>query len=179
MSGASSTISGTGTKSFSTLSVTGSITTNVNFSIASALIISGSLTASGGTATFTGTSSLNGTANLFNTTINGTSLQLSANSVLGIANLLTITSGTLNVTSSTPNTVNFNGTGAQNINGLTYNNLTLSNGSTKTAIANIIINNNITISTGTTFNASSYTHSIYEEGQIMVPLQQQRLPYNF
>jgi len=163
MSGLSKTISGTGTKSFSTLSITGTATTNANFSISSALIVSGSLMASAGTTTFIGTSTLSGIANLFNITINGTSLQLSTNSTLGIANAMTITVGTLNVTSSAPNTVNFNGTGAQNINGIAYCNLTLSNGNIKTAIANITVNNDITIGAGTTFNPSSYTHSIYEE----------------
>lgn len=160
LAGASKIMVGAGTKSFAVLSVTGSITTDANFSISSALTISGSLSASAGTATFTGTSSLSGSANLFNTTLNGTSLQLSTNSTLGIANVLTITAGTLNVTSSAPNTVNFNGTGNQNINGVTYDNLILSNGNSKTAIAGITVNNNITIATGTTFVAGSFTHSI-------------------
>ncbi|MEO6669253.1 MAG: LamG-like jellyroll fold domain-containing protein [Ferruginibacter sp.] len=163
MSGVTKTISGAGAKSFSTLSITGSITTDVNFSISSALTVIGTFSATAGTATFTSTSSLSGTANLFNTTINGTSLQLSSNSVLGIANVLTITSGTLNVTSSTPNTVNFNGSGAQNINAITYNNLTLSNGSNKTAVAGVTVNNSITISSGTTFIPGAFTHSIYND----------------
>ncbi|MEJ7627140.1 MAG: DUF2341 domain-containing protein [Ferruginibacter sp.] len=161
MSGTSKTISGTGNKTFAGLVVSGSITTAVSFSIANSLNVNGSFSASAGTATFTGTSSLSGTANLFNTTINGTSLQLAANSILGIANTLTITAGTLNVTSSIPNTVNFNGTGAQNINAITYNNLVLSNGNLKTATGDITTNKDITIETGTTFTASSYTHSIY------------------
>ena len=163
MSGAAKTIVGAGAKGFAVLSVTGSITTDANFSIASALTVSGSLSASAGTATFTGTSTLSGTANLFDTTINGTSLQLSANSVLGIGNVMTITAGTLNVTSAAPNTVNFNGTGIQNINGITYNNLVLSNGNSKTASAGITVNNNITIATGTTFIPGAFTHSIHED----------------
>jgi hypothetical protein len=160
MSGTSKTIVGAGTKGFAVLSVTGSLTTDASFSIASALTVSGSLSASAGMASFTGTSSLSGTARLFNATINGTSLQLSANSTLGIANALTITAGTLNVTSSAPNTVDFNGTGVQNINGVTYDNLILSNGNSKTAIAGITVNNNFTIATGTTFIAGAFTHSI-------------------
>jgi hypothetical protein len=163
MSGPAKFIVGAGTKSFAVLSLTGSITTDSNFSIASALTVSGSLSASAGTATFTGTSSLSGTANLFNATVNGTSLQLSAHSTLGIANVITITAGTLNVTSSAPNTVNFNGAGNQNINGVTYDNLILSNGNSKTAIAGITVNNNITIATGTTFVAGSFTHSINDD----------------
>ncbi|MES2778353.1 MAG: LamG-like jellyroll fold domain-containing protein [Bacteroidota bacterium] len=161
MSGSSKTISGAGTKSFNVLSVAGSVTTDVNFSISSGLIVNGSLSASAGTVTFTGVSSLSGTANLFNTTLNGTSLQLSSGSTLGIANILTITAGTLNVTSSIPNAVNFNGTGAQNINAITYHDLLFSNGNTKTATGNISINNDITIGTSTTFDPSSYTLSLY------------------
>lgn len=161
MSGTSKTISGAGNMSFSTLSIPGSITANANFSISSALTVNGSLSATAGTVTFTGTASLSGTANLFNTTINGTSLQLSANAILGIAGVMTISSGTLNVTSSIPNTVNFNGSGTQNINSITYNNLSLSNGNSKTAVAALTINNNLTIGTGTTFIPGAFTHSIY------------------
>ena len=161
MSGMSKTISGSGTKTFAGLLLPGSITTAVNFSIAGSLNVSGSFSASAGAAIFTGTSSLSGTANLFTTVINGTSLQLSANSILGIANTLTITAGTLNVTSSIPNTVNFNGSGAQNINAITYNNLILSNAGTKTAVGAITSNKDITIAATTTFAALSYTHTIY------------------
>ena len=161
MSGASKTITGAGTKSFGSLLIAGSITTNANFSISTNLAVNGSLSASAGTATFTGTSILSGTANLFNITINGTYLELSANATLGIANVMTISAGTLNVTSSTPNTVNFNGTGAQNINAITYSKLILSNGNTKTAVGDFTTNKDITIATGTTFNGASYTHSVY------------------
>ncbi|QGK73460.1 S-layer family protein [Flavobacterium sp. SLB02] len=160
MSGTSKAISGSGTKTFNVLSLTGTVTTGVNFSISSGLLVYGSLTASAGTVTFTGTSSLSGIANLFNVIINGTSLQLSANATLGIAGALTVTAGTLNV-SSIPNTVNFNGNGAQSINAITYNNLVTSNAGNKTAAGAIIVNNDITIGLGTTFIAGTYTHSIY------------------
>jgi hypothetical protein len=163
MSGAAKFIVGAGTKSFAVLSVTGSLTTDASFSIGSTLTVSGSFSASAGTATFTGTSTLSGTANLFNTTINGTSLQLSTHSILGIAGVLTLTSGTLNVTSGVPNTVNFNGSGAQNINGIPYNSLLLSNGNSKTAIAGITVNDDFTIATGTTFVAGAFTHSVYDD----------------
>ena len=160
MLGASKTISGAGAIIFSTLQLTGTITTASNFSISTLLDVSGTFSASAGTATFTGTSVLSGTANLFNVTLNGTSLQLSATSVLGIANIFTITAGTLNVSATLPNTVNFNGTGAQNINAIAYNNLILSNGNTKTAAGGITVNGNLTISTSTTFAGGSYTHTI-------------------
>jgi hypothetical protein len=160
MSGTSKSISGSGTKTFYILSLTGTVTTAVNFSISSVLLVYGSLTASAGTGTFTGTSSLSGIANLFNVTINGTSFQLSANATLGVAGALTVTAGTLNV-STMPNTVNFNGSGAQSINAITYNNLVTSNAGNKTAAGAITVNNDITIGSGTTFIASTYTHSIY------------------
>ncbi len=160
MPGTSKTISGAGTIGFSALAITGSITTASSFSVSLLLDISGTFSATAGTATFTGSSALTGTANLYNVTINGTSLQLSSSSVLGIANTFTITAGTLNVTSTAPNTVNFNGTGAQSVNAITYHHLTLSNGNTKAAAGGITVNGNLTIASSTTFNGGSYTHSI-------------------
>lgn len=160
MSGTTKTISGSGSKTFYLMSVTGTVSTAVSFGISSGLSVFGSLTASAGTATFTGSSSLSGTANLFNTTINGTSLQLASNSVLGVAGVLTLTAGTLNV-SSAPNTVNFNGSAAQSINAITYSNLNFSTGGNKTAAGALTVNNNITIGTGTTFISGNFTHSVY------------------
>lgn len=162
LTGSGKTMSGAGTIGFSFLSVPGTITTAANFTMATGINVSGSLTASAGTATFTGTSTLSGAPNLYNVDINGTSLQLSANSNLGIANLLTLTAGVLNATTSTPNTVNFNGSTAQTVNALSYSNLVLSNGNTKTAAGNITATHNVTIGTGATFNASSHTISISE-----------------
>lgn len=161
MSGASKSISGAGTRAFYGLAVTGSLTTAVNFSVDSVLNVTGSFTATAGTATFRSVSSLSGTANLFNVTLNGTSLQLSANSVLGIAGTYSVTAGTLDVASSIPNSVSFNGTGAQTVNGATYHHLNLSNGNTKTAGGAVTVNGDITIGTGTTFSAGSVTHTIY------------------
>lgn len=161
MSGTSKTISGTGSKTFNVLSVTGSVTTDAVFSISSGLSVNGSFLATAGTVTFTGTSTLSGRANLFDAAINGTSLQLSSNSTLGIAGTLTIAAGTLNVTSSIPNTVNFNGSGSQDINAITYCNLVLSGGGTKTALSNITTTHDLTIALATTFTLSSHTLSIY------------------
>ncbi len=163
MSGTGKTITGGGTKHFNVLSTTGSITASAGFRITSGLVVNGSLTATIGTATFTGTSVLSGIANLYDVNINGTSLQLSANSNLGIANTLMLTSGTLNTSSSIPNTVNFNGSGAQNINAITYDNLNLSNSGNKTAISALTVNRNITIGNGVTFIGGSYTHSVYSD----------------
>lgn len=160
LSGAAKTISGAGAINFSSLFVSGSISTGSSFSIGAALVVSGAFSASAGTATFTGSSTLNGTANLFNVTLNGTSLQLSTNAVLGIAGTYTITAGSLNVTATTPNTVNYNGAGAQTVTGSAYGNLMLSNGNTKTAGGAITVNGDLTIAVSTTFNASSFTHTM-------------------
>ena len=160
MNGTTKTIGGGGTILFSSLQVSGTVTASSGFSISQSLDVSGALSATAGTATFTGTSTLNGTANLFNVTINGTSLILSASSVLGIANTFIITAGSLNVSSNKPNTVIFNGTGAQTVNAITYHHLTLANGNTKTAAAGITVNGNITISPSTIFNAGSFTHTL-------------------
>ena len=161
MSGAGKTISGSGTANFFNLSAVGTITATANFTIVSGLVVSGSLKATAGTATFTGTAVLSGTADLYNVTENGTYLQLSANSTLGVASTLTLASGTLNVTSSVPNTVNFNGNGAQNINAITYDNLRITGAGSNTALGAITVNRNITIGGSATFVGGSYTHSIY------------------
>ncbi len=162
MSGSSKSILGAGTKNFSTLFVTGSVTTAVNFNISSGLSVVGAFSATGGIASFSGTSTLSGTANLSAVLLNGTKLQLTANSELGIGSSLAIAAGSLDVTTSTPNTVNFNGTGAQNINGIDYNRLILSNGGNKTASAAITVNDDFTIGSGTTFTSGNFIHSIYK-----------------
>ncbi|RYY49827.1 MAG: T9SS type A sorting domain-containing protein [Chitinophagaceae bacterium] len=161
MSGAGKTITGAGAKSFASLYVTGGVTTNTDLSISSALNISGTFSASAGTVTFTSSSTLTGRAGLFNARINGTSLKLASASVLGIASALTISAGTLDVTSSKPNTVEFNGTGAQNVNAIAYDNLVLSNGNIKTALAGLTIYNDITIAASTQFAPGNFTHAIY------------------
>ncbi|MFM2082156.1 MAG: hypothetical protein RL380_847, partial [Verrucomicrobiota bacterium] len=160
LSGTNKSIFGGGTVAFTTLSVPGVITTTNNFSLTSSLTIAGSLTATAGTAAFLGTTTLSGTANLFNGTLNGTKLQLGANSILGIAGALTLTAGTFDVTTTTPNTVNFNGAGAQTINAGTYNQLMLSTGGTKTAAGALTNNSDLTINSGATFAAGAFSHSL-------------------
>ena len=162
MNGAGKTLSGVGSSSFFMLSVTGTVTCSTNFNIASGLTIAGSFSATAGTATFTNSSSLSGTANLYNVTLNGTSLQLITNAVLGIYNTFLITAGTLNVTSTLPNTVSYNGSGAQSVTAITYYNLILSNGNTKTAAGNITVNADFTLAAGTTFDAGSGTFNLYK-----------------
>jgi len=162
LSGAAKTISGAGSAAFQVLNITGSNIASTNFSIASALVVDGTFSATAGTATFTGSASLSGRADLFTVVENGTKLQLSGNAILGIANTLSFTAGTLDVTTSVPNTVNFNGA-AQTINPITYNNLLLSNGNTKTAASGLTVNNNLTIAASTTFAGGSYTHNIFND----------------
>lgn len=163
LSGTSKTFGGSGTITFNALSISGTITTADNFALQSNLsvAVSASLSASAGTATISGNSVLSGTADLFNVTINGgKTLRLGTNSILGIGGVFTKT-GTLNVTSSIPNTVRYNSSGNQNIINTTYNNLIVCTGGTKTASGNISVNNDFTIGAGTTFQASTYTMTIY------------------
>ncbi|MBI5214479.1 MAG: hypothetical protein HY960_01865, partial [Ignavibacteriae bacterium] len=161
LSGTSKTITNSGTLNLSVLSVTGTITTTSNFTLTSDLHVIGSLTATAGTATFAGVSGLSGTANLFNVVLNGTSLTLGTNSELGIAGSFTITSGTFDATSETPNTVNYNSSGAQSVIVASYYNLNVSNGGVKTPAGNLIIYGNLTIGAGTTLSGSSYTYTLY------------------
>ncbi|MGL2963205.1 beta strand repeat-containing protein [Flavobacterium sp. RSB2_4_14] len=58
-------------------------------------------------------------------------------------------------TSST-GTVNYNGSGAQNIGAYTYNNLTTSGGNTKTLVAATTVSGSLNIVSGTTLNASTF-----------------------
>ncbi|RYE24599.1 MAG: hypothetical protein EOP51_06825, partial [Sphingobacteriales bacterium] len=161
MSGAGKTIAGAGGKAIGTLNITGSVTTNAGFSIYSALNVSGSFTASAGTANFYNTSTLTGTANLFDVNIPASLLRLTSGSVLGIAGVLTYPSGTLDVTSSTPNTVNFNGAGTlQAVNGIVYDKLIFSNGNTKYASGAFTANNDVTIATATTFRPDAHVHTV-------------------
>jgi fibronectin-binding autotransporter adhesin len=162
-SGSSKTItnSGSGALQFSAVTVSGSISATAGFSVSSNLSVVGSLTASAGTVTFNGTSILSGTANLFNVTLNGTSLQLGTNAVLGVGGSLALTAGTFNVTTTSPNTVSFNGTGAQNIPGVTYHHLQTATSGTKSAAGTLTVNGDLTIGSGSAFAAVSYTHAIY------------------
>lgn len=164
MSGTTKTISGAGAISFYTLAVPGSITSGSSFTINNALDVSGSgtpsFTATSGTATFTGSSALNGTANLNKVMLNGTQLQLATESVLGVADTFRITSGVVDVSSFTPNTILFNGTAGQPVNAITYYNLSLSNSGAKAAAGAFTVNGDYTANAGTTLNAGTFTHVV-------------------
>jgi len=161
--GASKTISGSGPITFFAINIFGTITTGSDFSMLSDFSVAsnGSFTASAGTITFNGATTLSGAANLFDVTINSAkTLALGSSAILGIANLFTKT-GTLDVTSHTPNAVQYNSAGAQNIVATAYHNLILANGNTKTASGAVTINKDLTVNSGVTFDASTYTHSLY------------------
>jgi fibronectin-binding autotransporter adhesin len=158
MGGASKTIAGSGTCTFYTLNIFGSISTANSFTLLSnfSVAFGGSFLESAGTATFNGITVLSGIANLYNVAINSVkTLRLGTNAILGIANIFTKT-GTLNVTTTSPNTVKYNGPGAQTITNATYSNLIAATGGTKTAGGAVTVNNDFTISSSVTYNASSF-----------------------
>ncbi len=160
MSGSGKTISGGGSITFYQLNITGDISTTDSYTLLSNLtvVISGSFTATSGITTVIGTTNLSGIANLFDLTVNsGKTLRMGTNSILRIAGSF-IKTGTLNVTTSVPNLVEYNGSANQTIVSTTYHNLKLSTGGTKTPSAGFTINNDFTINTSTTFNASSFTY---------------------
>ncbi|MBS4028761.1 MAG: T9SS type A sorting domain-containing protein [Ignavibacteriales bacterium] len=156
MSGSSKTIFGTGI-AFNSLTTSGSISTSTSFSVEKDFNVSGSFSASSGTITFNGTSTLTGSPNLNNVTLNGTSLTMAANASLGIAGALTLTSGTFDATSNTPNTVNYKGS-TQTVASATYYHLTISTSGTKTAGGNLTVNGDLTVSAGT-LALSSFSHT--------------------
>jgi hypothetical protein len=160
MSGSTKTIGGAGTLTFNSLNVTGSVSTARSFSMKSDLSLAGTFSASAGTVTFSGTSTVSGAPNFFNITLNGTRMQLGTGCVLGVGGALTLTAGVFDATSTTPNTVDFDASGAQTIASATYYNLNLSTGGVKTAAGALAVNGNLTINAGATFNGGTLAHSI-------------------
>ncbi|MBM4165338.1 MAG: T9SS type A sorting domain-containing protein [Ignavibacteria bacterium] len=160
LTGTSKSISGSLIK-FNHLSLSSSYTTSSSFSIAGNLTVNGSFSATSGAVTFSGTSILSGTGtiNFYDVTVSGT-LTLAANTTLGIAATLSTSSENFNATSNTPNTVKFNGTGAQNIPALTVYNLQFEGGGTKTVTGNLSLHNDFTIGNSVSFDVASYAHSI-------------------
>lgn len=160
LTGASKSVTGAGALQFFALNVPGSISTNKDLSISSNFSIAGSFTASAGTTTFNGTSTLSGTANLFNISIPATrTLIMGASSILGIANTVSA-GGTFTTSTNVPNTVNYNGTGAQAFVLSTFNNLIVSNGNTKTPPSGLTISGNFTIGSATTFVGGTFSHTL-------------------
>ena len=143
--------------------MSGSITTANSFSLAGNLSVPGSFTATAGMTTFAGSTVFSGTANLFNTTLNGTLLQMSAGSTLRLAGTTTLTAGAFDVTSQIPNTIVYNSAGSQTAFPITYYNLEIAAGGTKTTLGNITTLGNFTIDSGAVFNGGSggYTNYVF------------------
>ncbi|HZY81846.1 MAG TPA: T9SS type A sorting domain-containing protein [Cyclobacteriaceae bacterium] len=164
MIGSNKVIGGNGAMTVSSLNIPGIVTTSRDFTVTGNLSVAGSLTASAGVVTFNGTSStFSGTANLFNIAISPSrTLIMGANANLGIAGTETLGAGfVFNVTTNTPNTVTYNSTAAnQTVSLVTFNNLVLTNGNTKTASGAKTVNGNLTIGTSTTFAAGTFTHTV-------------------
>jgi hypothetical protein len=89
----------------------------------------------------------NATTSIWNN-LNGSTLNYS-NAAVPMA------TGVLNATAAT-NTVNYNLNGAQSVKSITYNNLTLSTGNTKTAEGPIQVSNVFTVNSGATFDPSGF-----------------------
>ncbi len=160
MSGSGKSISNTGTLTLRGLISSGTITTSSNFNIATSINNTGTFTATAGTVTFTASSLLSGTVDFFNVTVSAGTLTLAANSNMEVASAFVLT-GSLNVTSYVPNTITYNGPGAQTVKNTTYNNLVFANGGTKTAAtAGVIVNNTLTIAPTVTFDAATFTHTV-------------------
>lgn len=160
--GTGKVISGSAAIQLSAVTVTGTVSTTRDLSISSNFNVTGSFTASAGEVEFNGTSTFSGTANIFDLDIGSSgTLIMGSGAVLGVAGAVTLNAGgTFNPTANVPNTINFNGTGAQSLVLTTYNNLTVSNGNTKTPPVALTINGDFTIGTGTTFDGNSLVHSL-------------------
>ncbi|UPT68709.1 MAG: hypothetical protein M0D57_08840 [Sphingobacteriales bacterium JAD_PAG50586_3] len=93
-------------------------------------------------------------------------LIMGANTQLNIGGTLTVTN--LNCTTNTPNTIAYNGTGAQTIKIATYDNLTINKaGQTGTlAVGNAVVKNTLTIDAGT-FSLGSVGNTITLEGNYL------------
>ncbi|MEP2772073.1 MAG: hypothetical protein ABJH05_07985 [Fulvivirga sp.] len=161
--GSGKTISGTGGIQFASLYASGSVTTARNISISANFSVSGSFAATAATTTFNGTSAFDGEASLYNVEVSASnSLTMGSSSTLKIAGTSTLGAGSaFNTSDNRPNTVVYNGSGAQNIALTSFSNLVIANGDTKTPLDALVIKDNLTIESTTTFDASTFTHTIY------------------
>ena len=131
------------------------------------------MTKTGGTATFTG--NVNGGAFTLNGT--GGTLDLGAGLTHTFTGTWTRTNGTLNCSSSTLNlggttsgtggtftagtgTVNYTGSIAQSIAGITYNNLAFSGNGAKTTTAVTTVNGNLYVAAGTQLNVAGFNFTV-------------------
>ncbi|MER2997339.1 T9SS type A sorting domain-containing protein [Pontibacter populi] len=162
MAGASKNIAGSGTKTFFNLNIANLTSTANSFTVNASLSGASPLTASAGTATFGNTSTYAGTHYLYNVGITGTSMRMLANANLYVAGAFTKgVSSAFDVTTSTPNTVYYNGTSAQAILATPYHHLVLTNTGAKTAGGVVIVNGNMLLDAGAIFNAGNFNHMMY------------------
>ncbi len=120
------------------------------------LVVTGTFTPSTSTVNYTNAASTNVVAaNYNNLNLTGGARVLASSGTIGIAGTFTTGSGGFTVTGST---VNFNGSGAQNIPAgiTTYNNLSVSTSGTKTALASLTVNGALNIAAGVTLDMSTF-----------------------
>ncbi|MBR9861555.1 T9SS type A sorting domain-containing protein [bacterium] len=163
MTGSGAVIEGSGTLTFNGLNVTGTISAAMDFSVTSNFAVSntGSFDASSGDVTFDGTSDLSGEATFYDISISsGNTLRMGSNSIMNIDNSFT-NNGTFNTSSLIPSTVRYTKNGAQDIEAVSYYNLELSTGGTKSLTGSTTVSNDITINTGVTLSAGSNTLEVY------------------
>ncbi len=173
-------LSNAGTKTAGGNIITTNVANAVNFALgANTLDISGAFSGAGtynfatGTVQYTGGAQdvlaetygnlefSNGNKNLLGDITTGDLTNTGTNFDLG-GNTLSI-SGAYSSTGTdvfNAGTVDYTGTGAQNIFPAQYSDLVLSGGGTKTAISNLDVNGNLTINDATTFADGNFTHSI-------------------
>jgi hypothetical protein len=152
------------------LVVTGTFTagtSTVNFNGAGAQNIAAQTyynlnTSTGGTKTLQGTTTVSNVL-----TINASSTLAASSFTLNLSGTGTpfVNSGTFTAGTST---VNFNGSGAQNIPGLTYYNLSTATGNTKTLQGTTTVSNVLTIGASTTLAADANTINLSLNGTPMV-----------
>jgi fibronectin-binding autotransporter adhesin len=165
MTGQSKAIAGSGDITFYNLNIRGDITTGIDFTFEHYFNVeaNGVFKATSGTIFIDGSGSFSGEAGFYNlNTLASGSLTIGSNSIVGISNELVV-NGSLDASSNTPNTFNYNGSGAQNIEDVIYNNLTLSNSGIKTPTGNFTVKKDLTIESGVTLNAKAHAITIEED----------------
>ena len=133
------TYSGTGT-----IAIAGTFTPSATFTTGGRII-------TGSTIDFNGAGAQTIPAFTYNnlTSSNTGTRTLASSGTIGVAGNFTPGTNTYTVTGST---VDFNGSGAQTIGGITFNNLTTSNAGTKTSAGNITVNGTFTVTSPTIFS---------------------------
>jgi len=101
-----------------------------------------------------------------NGTVAGSTWENDVNSVLYYRNAAApMATGTLSVSAS-PNTVYYDLNGAQAVKGVTYDNLIISSGGTKTLNATATVNDDLIINSGVSFNPAGYNFTVSDTTMI-------------